>query len=95
MSSVYQTPTQRPLVPSPSASAQEVHQFLTQFLQALDSFKSAGEAFDQAKALSVDGTALYTLDSNDFQKAFGLHGVIIYRALNESKYGQVNHFHPK
>lgn len=77
----------RPKVPAPTASNEDVQQFLTQFFRALCSRRTLREARIMAERIDADGVALYEISPKRWSDEFAFEGDTIYAALRRSNYG--------
>ena len=79
-----------PAAPAPNSTPQDIQRFFTDVFLAKSPSLSQSEAEEMAKTLPVNGQGLYMLDKETFKKAFGCHGTIFYKILQNGKYGSVS-----
>ena len=86
---VQQPATPRPSVPAPNATHPQVHDFLQKFLMSQDCYKTSEEASRLARKAYCDGWGLYSHAESYFTDNLGSDGILIYKAVQESKYAEV------
>ena len=80
----------RPPVPTPEASPQEVHEFLVESTLALSADTDPEVASAKVEHIIGDGIALYEYSAAFWYEKLGFQGLRIYHALQTSRYGFVS-----
>ena len=78
-----------PPVPNPNVDADEVHHYLVNWFLCNDKPMPYEEVDKKAAQIYVDGRGLYALEKEKWVAKFDYHGELIFKELNESKYGFV------
>ena len=79
-------------IPTPNSTSQEVRKFFLDFFIAHDDRLSQSQAEELAGRFSVNGEGLYLLEKESFVKIFGEYGKILYKVLQNGKYGYVSRY---
>lgn len=63
----------------PKATNHEVREFLTDYLQRIDSEITSGRAWEMAREVTGDGEEAFQLHESEWKKLFGApHGELVY-----------------
>ncbi len=78
---------ERPEVPSPKASREEVREYLVGFFLEMQT-DNGNEALELAKKLNVAGAGLFQATEKDLRDLYDINGMVLYNEVQHSSYGK-------